>query len=127
MKTLRLTGKVFSGNGEGARFMGLPWVKKQVEEKLGFIPYPGTLDVRLTEESVKLKKALAEDGVDIMPEAGFYHGKCYKASLKGLNCGIVVPEVPGYPEDKLEIIGPWNLRSKLHLSDGDAVEVKVVF
>lgn len=107
--------------------MGLPWVKKQVEEKLGFVPYPGTLDVRLTEESVKLKKALAEDGVDIMPEAGFYRGKCYKASFKGLNCGIVVPEVPGYPEDKLEIIGSWNLRSKLHLSDGDAVEVKVVF
>jgi riboflavin kinase len=107
--------------------MQLPWVKEEIEENLGFIPYPGTLDVRLTEESVKLRKALAEDGVDILPKAGFYSGKCYKATFKGLQCGIVIPEVPGYPEDKLEIIGPWNLRYKLKVSDGDLVEVNVMF
>lgn len=106
--------------------MGLPWVKKQIEEKLGFIPYSGTLDVCLTEDSAKLKKALAEDGADILPEAGFCCGKCYKAIFKGLKCGIVIPEAQGYPEDKLEIIAPWNLRSKLCLLDGEDVEVKAV-
>ena len=108
--------------------MKLSWVKKQIEEKLGFVPYPGTLDVRITTESVKLKEALAESGVDILPVAGFQRGKCYRASFTTeLMCGLVVPEVAGYPENVIEIIGPENLREKFRLSDGDPVEVKVMF
>jgi riboflavin kinase len=123
-----LRGKVFSGKGEGAQFMKLSWVKKQIEEKLGFVPYPGTLDVRITIESVKLKRALAEGGLDILPPAGFHRGKCYRASFKTeLMCALVVPEVAGYPENVIEIIGPENLREKFHLSDCDPVEVKVMF
>jgi riboflavin kinase len=124
-----LEGRVFSGKGEGAKFMKLPWVKKQMKERLGFAPYPGTLDVRITEESVKLKRALAEgDGVEILPASGFCPGKCYKASFKDeTKCAIVVPEVTGYPEDIMEIIGPENLRKKFNLSDGDPVQVKVMF
>ena len=109
--------------------MKLPWVKKQIEEKLGFVPYPGTLDVRITEESVELKKTLAEEcRVNILPAAGFHRGKCYKASFKTeLTCALIIPEVAGYPENVIEIIGPKNLREKFHLSDGEAVEVKVIF
>jgi len=109
--------------------MELPWVKKQIKEKLGFVPYPGTLDVRITEESVELKKVLrADGGVDIFPAAGFHKGKCYRASFKTeLKCALIVPEVAGYPENVIEVIGPENLREKFHLSDGDVVEVKVMF
>ena len=129
MKIICLEGRVFSGRGEGARFMKLPWVKKQIEEELGFVPYPGTLNVKITEESVKFKRALAEGGgVEIKPATGFRRGKCYKASFKTeLKCAIVVPEVAGYPEDLIEIIGFENLRKKFHLSDGDLLEVKVEF
>jgi riboflavin kinase len=128
LKSLYLRGKIFSGKGEGAQFMKLSWVKKQIEEKLGFVPYPGTLDVRITTESVKLKRALAKAGVDILPAAGFHEGKCYRASFRTeLLCALVVPEVVSYPENVIEIIGPENLREKFHLSDGDPVEVKVMF
>ena len=109
--------------------MKLPWVKKQVKEKLGFVPYPGTLDVRITEQSVKLKRTLAEgDGAEILPAAGFCRGKCFKACFKiEPKCALIVPEVAGYPENLVEIIGPENLRRKLHLSDGDPVQIKVMF
>ena len=108
--------------------MKLSWVKKQIEEKLGFVPYPGTLDVRITTESVKLKRALTGGAVNILPAKGFHRGKCYRASFKTeLMCALVVPEVAGYPENVAEIIGPENLREKFHLSDGDTVEVKVMF
>jgi riboflavin kinase len=122
-----LEGKISSGNREGAKFMKLPWVKKQMKEKLGFAPYPGTLNVRITEASVKLKKALAEvNGVKILPATGYHRGKCFPATFVAEPlCAIVVPEVRGYPEDLIEIIGPENLRKKHHLSDGDPVEVKV--
>lgn len=124
-----LEGRVYPGKGDGAKFMKLSWVKNQIKEKLGFAPYPGTLDVRITEESVKLKRALAEgDGIKILPVPGFYPGKCYKASFKTeLKCAIVLPEVACYPEDLIEIIGSENLRKKFRLSDGDPVQVKVMF
>jgi len=109
--------------------MKLPWVKKQIIEKLGFAPHEGTLDVRITTESVKLKRALTESqGVDILPATGFCGGKCFKASFKTeLQCAIVIPQVAGYPENLIEIIGPENLRKKFHLSDGCHVQVKVTF
>lgn len=109
--------------------MKLLWVKKQIKEKLGFAPYHGTLDVRITEESVKLKRTLAEgEGVEILPATGFCRGKCYRASFKTeLKCAVVVPEVASYPEDLIEIIGPENLRKKFHLSDGDPVQVEIMF
>ena len=109
--------------------MKLPWVKKQIRKKMGFDPYPGTLDVRITEESVELKKTLKEDrGVDILPATGFHKGKCYRASFKTeLKCALIVPQLAGYPENIIEIIGPENLREEFHLSDGDVVEVRVMF
>jgi riboflavin kinase len=127
MKKLCLKGKIFSGTGEGAKFTKLPWVKKQIREKLGFAPYPGTLDVKITQESVELKKTLAEhEGVDILPAPGFQRGKCYRASFKTeTKCALIVPEVTGYSENMIEIISQENLREKFHLSDGDTVEVKV--
>lgn len=126
MKTLRLEGTVSSGKGEGARFMKLPWVKKQLKEKLGFVPYPGTLDVRIT-DGVKLKKAVTEaHGVQILPAPGFSNGKCFRASFKTeRKCAVVIPEVADYPENLIEIVAPENLRKKFNISDGDVVEVEI--
>src|SRR5438270_8392425 len=40
-------GTVVSGMGEGAYYMSLEGYKIQFKEKLGYEPYPGTLNVRL--------------------------------------------------------------------------------
>jgi len=122
-----LKGKIFSGTGEGAKFMELPWVKRQMEEKLGFVPYPGTLNIKLSKDKVKLKNLLKRaKPIEILPAEGYCHGKCFKAHLaKGLECAIVLPQVRGYPEDVIEIIAPVNLREKLQLKDGDIIEVMV--
>ncbi|MEM4238834.1 MAG: DUF120 domain-containing protein, partial [Nitrososphaerota archaeon] len=42
-----LEGRVFSGMGEGAYYISLPWYRDQIRKKLGFDPYPGTLNVNL--------------------------------------------------------------------------------
>jgi len=129
LKILCLEGRILSGKGEGAKFLKLPWVKEQIEEKLGFVPYLGTLNLRIIQESVKLKRALAKgEGVKILPVSGFCLGKCYRASLKTeSNCAVLVPEVPDYPEDVVEIIGPENLRKKFHLLDDERVQISVMF
>jgi riboflavin kinase len=119
---------VFSGKGEGAKFIKLPWVRKQITEKIGFTPHPGTLNIKLTRESLKLRTLLGKTGaIEISPAAGFHRGRCFKAYLiNNLKCAVVIPETPNYPRDIIELIAPINLREKLQLRDGDCVEVKIL-
>jgi riboflavin kinase len=126
LKKIKLSGKVFSGRGEGEKFLELPWVKRQVKEKLGFIPYHGTLNVRLSEENAKRRKLLEKaTSMIVCPAEGYCSGKVFKAFVGVLECAIVIPEVAGYPRDVLEIIAPANLREKLQLADGDKITVTV--
>jgi len=126
LKSLCLKGEIFSGRGEGAKFMELAWVKKQMEEKLGFTLFPGTLNVKLTTNSVKMGKLLKKRaGVEILPASGYCRGRFFKAKLHGVECAVIVPEVVGYPENIVEVVAPVNLREKLCLLDGSPVEVEV--
>jgi len=127
LKTLLLEGEVFSGKGEGTEFIKLPWVRKQIKEKLGFTPYLGTLNIRLTERSVILKNLLKNaQGIEITPAEGFHRGVCFKAYLMGLECAVVIPEVQDYPENTLEVVAPTKLREHLKLKDGSIIEIKVL-
>ncbi len=119
-------GTIFSGFGAGKRFVSLPWVKAQVEEKLGFTPYPGTLNLRLTDESKERRKILdPKKGIPIKPKTGYNSGVLFRASLCALECAVVLPLVPNYPSDVLEIISPLYLRCKLGLIDGGLATVCV--
>ena len=126
LKKMKLSGKVFSGRGGGKKFLELPWVKQQVKEKLGFTPYHGTLNVRLSEESIRRRKLLESTAsMEICPAEGYCSGKIFKAFVGVLECAIVIPDVAGYPENVLEIIASTNLREKLQLADGDKIAVTV--
>lgn len=126
MKSLSLKGEISSGRGEGVKFIELAWVKKQMEEELGFTLFPGTLNVKLTTDSVKMRKLLEKRaGVEILPASGYCRGRLFKAVLNGVECAVIVPEVVGYPENIVEVVAPVNLREKLCLVDGSLVEVEV--
>lgn len=125
MQKMEIAGTVFSGKGEGKKFTNLPWVERQIKEKLGFTPFPGTLNIHLEKENQKTK-LLKEESLLIVPEKGYCYGKLFKAQIKGLDCGVVVPLLPNYPSDVLEIIAPIYLREKLELFDGSRVSVLVV-
>jgi riboflavin kinase len=126
-KKLRLKGTVISGSGEGAKFVKLSWVKRQIAEKLGFTPYLGTLNIKLSEDDVKKREIMVKaKSIEISPAANFHSGKCYRASLKNYaECAVIVPSVPNYPEDVLEIVAPTNLRKELGLKDGNQIEIEV--
>lgn len=99
-----------------------------MEEKLGFLVYSGTLNIRLTSESAHVKRMLAKTpGIEIIPASGYYPGKLFKASLMGLECAVVIPEVPRYPENVIEVISSMNLRSRFNLVDGSMCDVEVMF
>lgn len=128
---LNLEGRVFTGIGEGAYYVSHPFYEKQFIEKLGFKPHPGTLNIRLTPESMKNRKKL-ESMKGILVE-GFvnkgrsYGGvKCFKALINGsVKGGILLIERTHYGPDVIEVIAPVNLRERLKLRDGDLVRVEV--
>jgi riboflavin kinase len=126
LKKIVFSGRVFSGRGEGEKFLELPWVKQQIEEKLGFTPYNGTLNLRLSEQSVKRRRLLEmAAALEVCPAEGYCLGRVFRASVVGLGCAVVLPAVAGYPEDVLEIIAPVNLREEVRLVDGAEVVVTV--
>jgi CTP-dependent riboflavin kinase len=46
--------------------------------------------------------------------------------MGSVECAVVFPEVADYPEDVIELIASTNLREKLHLVDGDLVDLKIM-
>jgi len=127
-RKLRVKGKVCSGSGEGTKFVKLPWVKRQINEKLGFVPYPGTLNIKLSEGNISLKKLLRKaKPIEISPATGFCRGRCFQAYfMDNLECAIVIPEIRNYPEDTIEVIAPINLREKFRLQDDDVVKINIM-
>ena len=126
MTSILLKGKVFTGKGEGKKFISLPWVQRQIQQKLGFSPYLGTLNIRLDRASLELKKKIDKvERLEITPEKGYCKGILIRGKITGLDCGIIIPQVGGYPPDVLEIVAQVFLRQRLHFSDGSVAAVTV--
>ncbi len=124
-----LTGKVVTGLGEGQYYISLDGYRTQFAEKLGFVPYPGTLNIKLDRSSTGIRKGISGD-ISISGfktnNRTFGSGSCFNVMIKDINGAVIVPERTHYPEDIIEIIAPVNLREYLDLNDGSIVEVEVI-
>jgi len=124
---MRVSGTIVSGKGDGSRFTELDWVKKQFVEKIGFDPFPGTLNVLLKDATNRdILEVNKERTVAIEPpDESYCKGIALRMTISGTVIGaIIVPEVPGYSLDLLEIVAPMNLRGRLHLKDGDTITLE---
>jgi len=129
---LTLKGRVFTGLGEGAYYVSKNGYRKQFLSKLGYKPYPGTLNLKLSSpEDFAVRKEL-ETFPGIIIE-GFHNGvrtygslKCIPALIGGREEGhVILIQRTHYNSSVLEIISPVNLRKALKLKDGSLVEVKI--
>ncbi len=128
-ETITIKGKVFSGVGEGRYYVSLKGYKEQFKEKLGFDPYPGTLNLKIPKEQLYFRRRLEEeDGILIegfkTPDRTFGDVKAFKCKVNGIEGAIVLPKRTHYPSDVLEVMAPVKLRN-YGIKDGDFVEVEV--
>jgi len=122
-------GWVASGRGEGRRFTEVDCVKQEIQVKLGFLPYPGTLNLRMRGAAWRAlrRRLVQEKGIPIIPRRGFCRAKCFRVLINdSLEGAVLFPEVSNYPADKFEIIAANPVRQRLGLKDGDLVRVRVV-
>ncbi|MFB6090257.1 MAG: DUF120 domain-containing protein [Halobellus sp.] len=133
--TVELDGTVTSGMGEGRHYISLSGYMEQFTERLGYEPFPGTLNVELSEESIRSRSAMSSlSGIPIDgwedDERTFGPATCYAAAVSDGDAvaeptHIIVPERTHHDETQLEIIAPVRLRDELDLADGDRVTVRV--
>lgn len=124
-----LKGQVITGLGEGQYYISLEGYRAQFREKLGFDPFPGTLNIRLDKSSIELRKRIKTD-VRISGftdhNRTFGSGSCFNIKINGIKGAVIIPERTHYPEDIIEVIAPVNLREHMGFKDGSKVRVEVI-
>jgi CTP-dependent riboflavin kinase len=125
-----IKGRITEGLKESSFFTHLPWVREQFITKLGIDPYPGTLNLDIIEakDVKKLKEIKKRKGIEIIPaEPEFCPAKCFHVLVCGkIKGALIIPQVPDYPESKLEIISPDRIRDVLSLEVGDLVPIEIL-
>ncbi|HZD34507.1 MAG TPA: DUF120 domain-containing protein [Nitrososphaeraceae archaeon] len=131
---LQLDGKVVSGMGEGAYYMSLDGYQTQFSEKLGYKPYPGTLNLKLLSQSTISMRSIMDSYPSIFirgfTDSSRSYGwvKCYPAILNNGamdKAAVIVLERTHYDKSILEVIAPVCVKETLGIRNGDDVKVFV--
>lgn len=126
---LNFEGTVVSGLGEGRYYLSQPGYAQQFPPQVGYLPYPGTLNVRLAPETLRRVSVVRHwTGVRI---EGFHDGgrtfggaTCIPARLKGTACHLIRPDRTHY-EDVVEFIAAVSLRETLGLKDSMEIDIEL--
>tara|TARA_Y100000588_G_C13717483_1_gene695737 strand:- start:300 stop:653 length:354 start_codon:yes stop_codon:yes gene_type:complete len=105
---------------------------KQFKSKLGYIPFPGTLNVNLKEK--KFCEAISQlsnyDGIKIDPfsdgKRTFGWVKCFKSKINNkINCDLILLERTHHDTSIIEFISKQNIRKALKIGDGSNTKIKI--
>jgi riboflavin kinase len=124
-------GVVFSGLYEGAYYMSRSGYSEQIKEKLGFYPYPGTLNLRISEVDMERRRQLERMPAVVIDgfkdrERAFGSARCYPLVVNGdVEGALIVANRTTYDLTVMEVISPINLRKHFGLRDGDTVKVSI--
>ena len=129
---VELKGTLVSGMGEGAYYMGLKGYTKQFKSKIGYVPYPGTLNVRLDQKTHReaVGHLATLDGIKIksFSDGNRTYGwvKCFAAKLNGsASCELVVLERTHHDGSIIELISKSSLRKTAKIKDSSKVSISV--
>ena len=131
-EVITLEGHVVSGMGEGAYYMSLDGYCVQFRQKLGYTPFPGTLNIKLSDPiSIRSRRDLSTypsvfiDGFsDNLRTYGWV--KCYPVEINNLhveNAALLVLERTHYDDNTIEIIAPISIKESTKIKNGDWISV----
>jgi riboflavin kinase, archaea type len=132
----RITGIVFSDLGRASAFMSLAWVQDLLKQRLGYNPYPATLNLRPmgTDDAESWERAQRDVESVALTQADAAHcgARLFRIEIHApargssdkIGGAILLPEVKDYPKDKIEIVAPMRLKDRLGISDGDTLTLE---
>lgn len=129
---IHFNGILVSGMGEGKYYMSLEGYRKQFKKKIGYIPYPGTLNIRIFDPlSLENRERIERFGyqfIDGFSDSERTYGwvKCYSAIMNDnvdIQSDLLILERTHHDKNMLEIIAPVNIKQLMGLKNGDNVKV----
>ena len=128
---MKIQGTLKSGLGEGAYFISLKHYNNEINKKLGFNPFKGTLNVHVEEkklkdflENIERSKIMLIEGFEDNGKK-FGSVRCIKAKIKDAEGAIIIPDINKH-KDIIEFISCYNLREKLKLKEDDVVDIEII-
>lgn len=130
--SVELKGTIVSGMGEGAYYMSLKGYTKQFKSKIGYIPYPGTLNVKLNkkvhQEAIKQFESLDGIKIDSFSDGKRTYGwvNCFHAKInQSIKCELIILERTHHDDSIIELISDICIRKTGKLEDGSPVTVSI--
>jgi len=123
-----LEGTLTSGLGKGAIFLSIDYYKEEIKEKLGFEPYPGTLNLTVDKEKTSLLTKFDPIRINSFKKDDKTYGgaSCYKIQIKNIDAYIIIPDMTEHDDGMVEIIAPVNLKLELNVKDGDKIKIQLL-
>lgn len=146
---ITLSGVLVSGMGEGAYYMTLDGYTRQFRSKVGYVPFPGTLNVRLSgrrhmEAVRRIKSERVGRMIDSFSDGRRTYGwaVCYPALLRAgpaaaddgatgsktaeVKCDLITLERTHHDDSIIELISAVCIREATMISDGSDVTIEIL-
>lgn len=126
-----IEGRLVTGLGEGAYYVDM--YASKLREALGFKPYLGTLNVKVTDEDSRRAIGRMKNTPPLVL-SGFHHkGRtfgdviCYRVKVNNeIEAAVVMAQRTHHSEDILEIVAPVDIRGALKIDDDAKVTLTVI-
>jgi riboflavin kinase len=129
---VEIKGTLISGMGEGAYYMGLKGYTKQFKSKIGYVPFPGTLNVKIVQKihQEAIKQFVNLNGINInsFSDGKRTYGwvKCFPAKLNNsVDCNLILLERTHHDNSVVELISKLCLRKTAKLKEGSKISIKI--
>jgi len=104
--------------------LSLPFYGLALESKLGFRPYPGTLNLELPREYMWVRTFIRERGERVEGQGELGGLSLCRGRLGQIPVGLLIPDKTAH-RNVVEVVAESNLRRALELSDGGEVWVEI--
>lgn len=131
-KAIYLSGIIVSGSGEGRYYLSFKEYKNQIKEKFGFLPYEGTLNIRLSSEDMAKKMLFLKSSEPVLISGFKKEGRtfgdlfAYPCTVENIACVFIIPMRTHHPPEIIEIISARNLKKQLGKKDGESIKIELV-
>lgn len=127
---IRFSGKIVDGFGKGKYYISLSGYRKGIRDRLGFEPYAGTLNIKLSKNDLRKRSEILRDEPIVIngfrtKQRTFGDLFAYHCKVNGYSAAIVFPLRSNHPQDIIEIVADVHLRKALNRGKGSGVVVEV--
>lgn len=121
-KMVNLKGKIIKGIGEGKHYIAI--YSKHIHEIIGYVPYLGTLNIKITDGSVEeFFNDIRKLTIYSFQKNGISYGSVvlYLVKLNGFEVYVVRPIKTSHHNDVVEIISDVDLKEKLDIDENSEI------